>query len=625
MLAAGLMASNAVLLSAQASAQSVVATAGVSGNPIALPATPPPSVAAGVFPLDQVHRGLRGVAYTVFEGTQPEAMEVEILGILHNALGPGEDMILARLVGAKPEYTGVVAGMSGSPVYIDGRLLGALSYRIGQFSKEPIAGITPIEQMLQVRDQPVAPVIGTAVASALRQNQAQTAVPGATPVADSATVQPIETPLVFSGFSPEAIKLWQDNLPASGLTAMSGIGGGSSTQLQPDPIVPGSAISAVLVRGDLDISATCTVTYVDAKQLLACGHPITQFGPVSMPMTKAEVLATLASPLNAFKIINTTETVGSFTEDRQSAIGGLFGATARMIPVTVSIARESQEAPGAKSDSKIEGHSAPRKLHFEVVDNPQITPVAIMVSIYQALLENNAYAEESSYRMSAAIDLDGYPPVHLDSLLAPTDQAPASLQAAVTVGRNFAQLYDNAARLTNVRSVNVEFEAIPGRQSLQLESVISSATRVHPGDSITIDATVRPYHGEPRNVRIPITLPASLPEGPLRLVVSDAATLDRITQSSRGNARPLDISASIAQMNSLHANDRLYVTLLEPAAQAVLDGRTLAAMPISMANVFEPLRGNQEMTLNGESAVPAGSVAAGGMLTGQQVISLQVE
>ncbi len=592
---------------------------------ISLPPTPPPSAAAGVFPLSEVHRGLRGVAYTVFEGTQPEAMEVEILGLLHNALGPGEDMILARLVGAKPEYTGVVAGMSGSPVYIDGKLLGALSYRIGQFSKEPIAGITPIEQMFQVRDQPAPPATDNALAStAQMENSASSGAnttQSATPVASAATVQPIETPLVFSGFSAQAIKLWQDNLPASSLTATSGIGGGSSKQAQPDPIVPGSAISAVLVRGDLDISATCTVTYVDAKQLLACGHPITQYGPVSMPMTKAEVLATLASPLNAFKIINTTETVGSFTQDRQSAIGGLLGATARMIPVSVSINHEASETSHSTSGSK----PTARKLHFEVVDNPQITPVAIMVSIYQALLQNNAYAEESSYRMSASIDLDGYPSVHLDSLVAPTDQAPASLQAAVTVGRNFAQLYDNAARLTNVRSVDVEFEAIPGRQSLQLESVICSAAHAHPGDSITIDATVRPYHGEPRNVRIPITLPASLPQGPLRVVVSDAATLDRITQSSRGNARPLDISASIAQMNSLHANDRIYVTLLEPSAQAVLDGRTLAALPISMANVFEPLRSNQEMTLNGESAVPAGSVPAGGMLTGQQVLSLQVE
>ena len=285
------MVCNTVLLPAQSSpAQPGVATLGAAETAISLPATPPPSAAAGVFPVSQVHRGLRGVAYTVFEGTQPEAMEVEILGLLHNALGPGQDMILARLVGAKPEYTGVVAGMSGSPVYIDGKLLGALSYRIGQFSKEPIAGITPIAQMFQVRDQPVAPLMGTAVASAaLPADSTQNTSPAATPVATSATMQPIETPLIFSGFSPEAIRLWQDNLPASGLTATSGIGGGSSNQAQPDPIVPGSAISAVLVRGDLDISATCTVTYVDAKQLLACGHPITQFGPVSMPMTKADV------------------------------------------------------------------------------------------------------------------------------------------------------------------------------------------------------------------------------------------------------------------------------------------------------------------------------------------------
>jgi hypothetical protein len=617
-LAAGLMASNGfpTLLGGLVFAQTPTPTP-VSGAS-QFPATPPPSVSAGVFPLDQVHRGLRGVAYTVFEGTQPEAMQVEILGVLHNAIGPGQDMILARLAGAKPEYTGVVAGMSGSPVYIDGKLLGALSYRIGVFSKEPIAGITPIAQMLEVRDQPAPPPTQIAFATpALLNATANSAASNAStnvaaiPTADAGTMQPIETPLVFNGFGPEAIKLWQQNLPSPGLTAMAGIGGGSSKDAQPDPIVPGSAVSAVLVRGDLDISATCTVTYVDTKRLLACGHPITQFGPVSMPMTKAEVLATLPSPLNAFKIINTTETVGSFTQDRQSAIGGLLGSTARMIPVTVDIA-----GSGSTANS--------RKLHFEVVDNPQITPVAIMVSIYQSLLNTNAYAQESSYRMNAAIDLDGYPQVRLDSLYAPTDQVPSSLLAAITVGRNFAQLYDNAARRTDVRAVNVSFEVIPGRQSLQLESVASSAARVHPGDKITVDATVRPYHGEPRNIRIPVSLPATLPQGPLRLVISDGATLDRITQNGRG-ARPLDVSASIAMINSQHANDRLYVTLLEPSAQAALDGRTLAALPLSMANVLEPLRSNQEMMLNGESAVLLGSVATDGMLTGQQVVSLQVE
>jgi hypothetical protein len=575
--------------------------------------SPPPSVAAGIFPLDQVHRGLHGVAYTVFEGTQPEAMDVEILGVLHNQLGPGQDMILARLTGAKPEYTGVVAGMSGSPVYIDGKLLGALSYRIGQFSKEPIAGITPIQQMFQVRDQLAAPesVPG----------QLPTSAQSATAASDSANMQPIETPLVFTGFSTEAIKLWQDHLPTAGLTAVAGIGGSSSNQAQPEPIVPGSAVSAVLVRGDLEISATCTVTYVDAKQLLACGHPITQFGPVSMPMTKAEVLATLASPLNAFKIINTTETVGSFTQDRQSAISGLLGASTRMIPVTVSVNQlvaEETGQSGAKS-------SAPKKLHFEVIDNIQITPSAVLVSIYQALQSSNNYSAETSYRMHGTIDLDGYAPVRIDSLLAPTDQFPVSLAAALTIAQQFAQLYGNAARLSNVKSVAVDFDAIPGRQSLQIDGARSSATVVHPGDAITIDATLRPYHGEPRNVRVPITLPATLPSGPLRVVVSDAATLDRISSSSRPGGRPLDIAATIAQMNSLHANDRLYVTLLIPSPQAVLDGRTLAALPISMANAYEPLRSNQEMALSGESAEPAASIPVGGLLTGEQVVTLQVE
>jgi len=596
--AAALIAANTFFLAAQ----SPVPTSSAQPS-----STPPPSVAAGVFPRVQVHRGLRGTAYTVFEGTQPEAMGVEILGVLHNYLGPGQDMILARLAGAKPEYTGVVAGMSGSPVYIDGKLLGALSYRIGQFSKEPIAGITPIQQMFQVRDQPAeaASPLAAAASTSLTNSAASELT--------AATMQPIETPLIFSGFSPEAIKLWQEHLPTSSLSAVAGVGGGSSSEPQPEPLVPGSAVSAVLVRGDLNISATCTVTYIDTRQLLACGHPITQFGPVSMPMTKAEVLATLPSPLNAFKIINTTETVGAFTQDRQSAIGGLLGATARMIPVSVAVDRPGEEK------------GAHRKLHFEVIDNSQITPLALMVSIYQSLLANNSYTEESSYRMTSDIDIDGFPPVHIDSLVAPTDQLPASMQAALTIAQHFVQLYNNASRLTNIRSVNVEFEAIPGRQSLQIESVRSSANLIHPGDSIVIEATVRPYHGELRNLRIPVTLPTTLPPGALRVVVSDAATLDRITLFPRPGALPLDIGASIAQINSLHANDRLYVTLLEPSPQAVLDGRTLAALPISMANVFEPLRSNQEMSLSGESAIPVASVPAAGMLTGQQLISLQVE
>jgi hypothetical protein len=577
----------------------------------ALPATPPPST-AGFYPVDQVHRGLHGVAYTVFEGVEPEPMGVQILGLLHNALGPGQDMILARLEGTKPEYTGVVAGMSGSPVYIDGKLLGAISYRIGAFSKEPIAGITPIGQMLEVARKNTDLIAANNMPSLTETANAKDSTPLPTTSQDAVetnAIRPMDMPLVFNGFNQQALELWKAHAPSLGLTAVAGIGGSSSNEKQPEPIVPGSAVSALLMRGDLEIAATCTVTYVDPKQLLACGHPITQFGPVSMPMTKAQVVATLPSPLYAFKIINTTETVGSFTEDRESAIRGAFGQQAKMIPVTVNIT----------------GEQTPHALHIEVVDQPQITPSAVMVAVFQALMQRNTFTAETSYRVRSTVNVSGFPAVRFGGLAAPSEIAPANLLAALMVGERFSRLYDNASRQTPISSVDIEVEAIPKHLTAQLESAQSTAPIVHPGETITVEATIRPWRGEVRNVRIPVTLPEVLSEGHVRLLVSDGSTLDRITQTSHISSQNLDVAATIEQLNNLHENDHLYVTLLEPSPQAVLDGRTLATVPMSMANVLEPLRQNQKLTLSGESAVPMASVPIDNVLSGQQVLTLRVE
>ncbi|WP_433983047.1 SpoIVB peptidase S55 domain-containing protein [Tunturiibacter empetritectus] len=227
----GVLGSSVLLGGPRAAAQAVSGAGGWT-------AVAAPSVAPAVtkfFPLAEVRRGMRGVAYTVFEGVNPEPMQVEILGLLKDALGPGQDMILARLHGDKPEYTGVVAGMSGSPVYIDGRLVGALSYRIGQFSKEPIAGITPIESMLQVRDEDGA--AGMKLASVSREFEGQP------------EMRAMETPLVMGGFSQETVERFGDRFRAMGLTPVVGLGGADSAAVQPEPLVPGSAVSAVLVRG----------------------------------------------------------------------------------------------------------------------------------------------------------------------------------------------------------------------------------------------------------------------------------------------------------------------------------------------------------------------------------------
>jgi hypothetical protein len=572
------------------------------------PVTPPPSATAGVFPLSEVHRGLHGVAYTVFEGTQPEAMDVEILGVLKNVLGPGQDMILARLQGSKPEYTGVVAGMSGSPVYIDGKLLGALSYRIGQFSKEPIAGITPIAEMLAINGTDGPQIVAPGARDSASW-MPETGRASATPTADATDIHPIETPLVLSGFSPEAVRFFQDHVSMMGLMPVAGLGGSSSDGAHDSaPLLPGSAVSALLVRGDLEIAATCTVTYVDPHQVLACGHPITRYGNVSMPMTKTDVVATLASPLNSFKIVNTTQTIGAFTEDRSSAIRGVPGESARMIPVAI-------HTHGGPHD---------RTLHIEVIDNPDITPGALMVSLYESLLETNSYSEELTYELRGTVAIDGYPPLHLNSFIAPTEQAPSALRTALTVGQRFQTVYGNSARVRNIERIDLDVDSLPGRRSIQLERAAATQPAARPGDTITVEATLRPFRGDPKNLRIPIPIPLTLNPGPLRILLSDGATLDRLTNSSASEG-PLELSSIIHQLNAAHEDDQLYVTLLLPNAQATVDGRTLASIPISMANVLEPLRTNRGIALNGESVVPVTSIKVDAMLTGMQVVSLEIE
>ncbi len=570
-----------------------------------------------IFPLAEVRRGQRGVAYTVFEGVVPEPMEVEILGVLKDSLGPGQDMILARLHGTKPEYTGVVAGMSGSPVYIDGRLAGALSYRIGQFSKDPIAGITPIELMLGVRDGAGGQAAASAALGPLTRGslaaQEDSSLAGGRVSRTGMEMQAMETPLVFGGgFSQEAVERFGERFRGMGLTPVAGLGGSDSGAAQPEPLVPGSAVSAVLVRGDLSMAGTCTVTYVDPTRLLACGHPITQFGRVDMPMTKANVVATLASPLNAFKIVNTTETVGAFTEDRASAIMGQFGMTARMIPVTVEV------VPDAKG-------VAERTLHFEVLDNRQLTPSAMLVSVYQSLQGTNISAADMSYLVKGELTLEGQPPVKVEGLMTQNEFNPGAVNAALMVGDRFNRVYENALEPPVVLGLRLRVEAIPERKTAVLETARLSRSEVRAGDEVEVEARMRPYRSEARVVRVKFKLPASVSPGPVRVAICDGATVDRLMNASGvAGQRAIGLSDAVIQINRLHANNALYVILLDHVAQAVLDSGALSGVPLSMVNVLEPLKESQKMQLTGESVLEAGSAKMEYAVSGSQVLTLMV-
>jgi len=521
-------------------------------------------------------------------------MDVEVLGILHGGRGPNQDMILVQLHGAKPEYTGVVAGMSGSPVYVDGKLMGALAYRIGQFSRDPIAGITPIEQMLQVRDLPVSP-----------------ASPAPPAVTGNMNLQPMETPLTMSGFGPEAIRFWQQHMAGTGLEMVAAGGNGQSASVPSSPAVgPGSAVSAQLVRGDMEIAATCTVTYTDAKHLLACGHPLFQLGSIQLPMTASEVVATLASPLNAFKIVNTGAVIGTFTEDRDAAIRGEFGRQAHMIPMRLTFLTPESER---------------RSMQVEILDQPALTPQAAMVVMVQMLTSALSNTAIASYHIQGHIRVAGLEPIPVDQWAVPTDAMPAPIAAAVQLGERVGRIYSNSTRTAALEEIELEVQELPRKALTEIRSArLLGPTAVLPGETVEVEATLRPFQQEERRVRMHFVVPARLAPGPVRLLLSDAATLDRTLNQPPTVGHTAALKAVATEFQARHAADHIYLTLLLPETQAAVEGQTIYNVPLSLANTLEPLRARQDASLHGESAEPVAEIPTGELITGFELLTLHI-
>jgi hypothetical protein len=540
---------------------------------------------------------------------KPEPMDVEILGILRNMTGPKGDIILVRLHGAKPEFTGVVAGMSGSPVYIDGKLIGAISYRIGEFSKEPIAGVTPIEKMLEINEMDKSPSGDMSQASSNAQTPSATAGPGLAPQSSPYQyLRQIDTPLVFSGFTEDAVKRFSPQFAAAGIVPVMGVGSASDAK-QPEPIEPGSSVGAVLVRGDMDISATCTVTYIDATHLLACGHPLLNFGNVEMPMTKSTVLATLPSPSNAFKIATATEQVGSFMQDRHTGILGRFGKQPQMIPVTLSF----------------HGISSPRTFHFEVLNNARLTPVAMMSTVYSAIQGINEYGEDTTFRVQGSVNVAGYPKLEVSNMYAPGDgNSPTAAAIATALGERFSRIFENPYEQPKIQGVDLNIDLVPERRWARLETARTDVTEARPGDEIVIETVLRPYRGERIVRQVPIKIPTSTPRGTLRILVSDGETLDRMRRTGGFFQRRMDLPSTIALLNKEHGNSRLYVSLLEANPQAVVEDKVMPTLPLSVINVMEGMRGTQDMVVVGESSVSEASTPLDYVVTGQQVITVNV-
>ncbi len=382
-----------------------------------------------IIPLSQIHPGMKGVAYTIFEGDQIEKMDLVVLGTLHNALGPRQDVILVQLIGEKVEHTGVVAGMSGSPVYFDGKLAGALSLKLGTFTKEAIGGVTPIENMLAVEKAAAASPIGAPGATqstALSLTETRVPLPDGfvhqTTAGSGQFLVPIETPLISTGLYPETIAQFGTQLSAWGMSMMAG--GTVPASPEDAKIKPGDMVGMELVRGDLSIAPGCTVTTVVADRILACGHPVFGLGAVAMPLTRGHVILTLASSMASTKIMSTGGLIGTLTQDRLTGVMGKLGPGPAMIPLDVQLVTPSGES----------------SFHFEVIESPQLTPLLVALTTFNGIVSRPAYSEGSTLALDGSIELKGHSPVRLENLFAPTDApVPTGFFIASSVQSAFAQ------------------------------------------------------------------------------------------------------------------------------------------------------------------------------------------
>lgn len=553
-----------------------------------------------IYPLQEVKRGDVGVGYTVFSGDSLEPFDVEVLGIMEDMLGPGEDVILARLSGPRIEFTGVISGMSGSPVYIDGRLVGAVAYRFGSFSKEPIAGITPIDRMLAAKDAPATRSAGDEVGGRLRRGVRPEELRASGPVdwvsapvleagREASSATPIGAPISVQGLGGAAVSVLKSRLSVSALgpihaAAPSGAGLGAADSIQavlsangPStvgatpalPIGPGSPIAAMLVDGDKRIAAIGTVTYVNGDDVLAFGHPFVGFGAVSFPMATAGILNTLASEAGSYKQGIAALRVGRIGQDRLTAITGDLGRAPRMVPVQVRLLAGEQ-----RLQSRV-----------EIVTDSIFLPVMLETVVMDVLSGRVAAAPGGTVEVSTTLEVSGRQIVATDRFSGP---APAMI--AALAARDAASMTSIVARndfeAPRFEAIRVDVRASPRVQIHQVVGARLRKMQLVPGETLEAEVLLRSYRGEERSERIELVIPVDFPRGPAKLFVGGGLELERI-EFGGGRRVPADFDDLLTLLDARRPGDRLYGALFSSAKGRTLPGRSYEATPPSFSLLLD--------------------------------------
>lgn len=583
-----------------------------------------------LFPLEELRPGMKGTARTVFAGTEPQEFGVEILGVLPGFPGPRQSAIIAKLTGTNVEKTGVFAGMSGSPVYIDNRLVGAIAFSF-PFAKEPIAGITPIQQMIDIFEKgssiqtqrPKEPRAVSFAQLAATDWKATLPKPAVTSTSLIAPVSqgspllpligqqmtPIATPVVFGGISQESLAMFAPQLMANGLLPVSGAGGSAAiTPLEKateKTLTPGTSISVQLVRGDYSIAASGTVTFRDGDRIYAFGHPFLSLGASDMPMSETAVVTVIPNVNNSFKLSVPGAMMGSISQDRASGVFGLLGQAPKMIPVKINL---------HTSRDRSETYS------YEIANDSFLTPLLLNITVFNTITSSERALGDSTISIKGAINVKGQEPIEVDRRFSAGN---SPILAAGSVAGPISSLLGSGFDDVQIEGVTLDISSTDTKYAGTLERIALSKTEARRGETIEVQAYVRTESGKQFVQRIPVQIPEDATPGQLLVFVGDGGALQ---EGSAARAFvPQDLGQLVKAINKVKKSDRLYVKLFRITPGAVIGTSELPNLPPSVVATLNSDRNSGGYTPTVLSAVYEMELPpAEFVISGQQLIGLDV-
>ncbi len=548
---------------------------------------------------------MHGVGKTVFSGDKVENFQVEILGVLENT-GPRENIILGRLSGGPLDHTGVMQGMSGSPVYIDGKLIGAVALAF-PYAKDPIAGIRPIEEMLKVDSAPAnvparRPVNATDPIAMLPTRDAGSF--GDTRMVD------VSTPLSFGGFTGNAVAQFAPQMRKLGLEPVQGISTGGAPENRmgdPSKLQPGSMISVELMTGDMSVGADGTVTCIDGNKVYAFGHRFLAVGPTDLPFTRSEVITLLANTNTSFKISSARELMGVISQDRDTAIAGSLRARADMIPLDIEVTQDTKQV---------------QAYHMKMVNDRYLSPVLFQMALFSAIDATERAQGVSSVVVRGDIEFQNRKEtVPLQNIYA-GDGGQAMLSSTSTA-IPLAYLMQAGFDALKVKRISLHLESFDVKKELNIGQVYLSRKEVKPGDTIELMTQLEGENGVELTRSLKYTIPLGTAPGTLYFTVADGAQTGLAELRQVINETPHSPEQSISTVGRLRPSDKAYVRVwrAEPAYEVA--GEELPDPPPSLALV---LGSTQNVSQNKNSKIAELVIDAGEMMvTGSRTVQVEVK